>query len=114
MIENDLTEDQATFVLHTEAYWEAISIGNAKSANAESVLADEVAGRWTDAGKMHDFVLPLLAHTSPAVRCAAATLLLKRGSHPKAIAVLERLKTEPVGLIGSAAELQLMLHRKKN
>jgi len=110
----ELSDDQAAFVLHAEAFWDLIKKGKAKRANAESAICNEIVRRWIDAGKTNEFLSPLLEHKSAAARCAAATWLLKGGSNAKAISVLESLQSEPVGLIGSAAELALMLHRRNN
>ena len=99
------------FVSHAQNYWVAINSGNSKMANAQSAMADEIVKRWAQAGKAADFLQPLLEHESPAARCAAASHLLNYGAREKAVRVLRRLQTEPIGLIASAAAIALMNHR---
>ncbi len=112
--EMDFSADTAAFVSHVNDSWAAIYRGDAKKANVESASADSIVQRLALAGRAEVFLLPLLDHESAAARCAAATWLLKSGSHPKAIGVLTSLQTESVGLISSAAELALMTHRRSN
>jgi hypothetical protein len=104
---HDLDEDRAAFrhhVAESDRYGEA---ADADSANAETDKLAAIAERWEQAGRVVEFLTPLLAETeSRAVRFNAASWLLHRGHPDVAVPVLEELRAGR-GLEGADAGLLL-------
>jgi uncharacterized phage protein gp47/JayE len=79
---------------------------SAAKANKHVEATDSLVRQWAKQGDsvVRAALVPLLDEQEAAVRCAAASYLLRHGASERAIAVLETISSNPeVGLVGSAA-----------
>ena len=72
-------------------------------------------GKWlTNQGDVTDTLSPLLEDDSPAIRCMAASYLLRKGKKEPALTVLRTVANDAdYGHIASYADTVLLMQRKK-
>lgn len=108
---NTIDADRAKFVQYAADCWIDIKEANSTAANAKVRAGDKIVDHWVENGSVKDLLLPLLSHSSPTVRFAAAAHLIKYDAKEQAILVLRNLIKDPVGLISPSASAVLRIHQ---
>jgi len=101
------------FVSAAESYWVEMKSHGSRAANKRTKELESISRRWEESGTVLSTMRLMLANRSATVRCPAALYLLSKGYEQEAIIALEKISSDPVGLVGLAAESFLMARKNQ-
>lgn len=107
----EIPDQTLQFIQAAEGQWIDIQAGDSSSGNKKVKLMNKIVQQWGRAGVATERLQPLLNHSSPSVRLAAAAYLAKLPNNDPAIMVLRSLANEPEGMIAVSAGAVLRVHK---
>jgi hypothetical protein len=108
---NDIKSELVSFINNAEAYWDCLGEDTPKNANSKNRENKKIVDKWTKSGVLIEVLLPLLIHSSNAVKFAAAANLIKSEAKDEAIPVLRNLIERDPGLISPMAAAVLRVNK---